>query len=110
MVTVVYCLIVKFFTFTQIKYIKANQVTIRQCHIQSLQLSKQAVTKPDKVITRDVLAIEQDRSGITLDSLDPQKDYPKPESVERTVEVQIGREGQVTQIGSLLNMDQKREM
>ena len=30
--------------------------------------------------------------------------------MDETVEVQIGREGRVTQIGSLLNMDQKREM
>ena len=76
-----------------------------QCHIQSMQLSKQLVTKPDKVITGDVLAIEWDKSRITLDNLDLKEDYPKLKSIEKTMEVQIGEESQVTQIGSILNLD-----
>ena len=107
MVTIVYHLIVKFLTPTEIEFIKANQVMARQCHIQSLQLSKQAVTKPNKVITMDVLAIERDGSGITLDNLDLEEDYPKLEPIERTVEVQIGEKDRVTQIDSLLNMEQR---
>ena len=62
------------------------------------------------VIIGDVLAIEWDGSKITLDSLDLRDDYPKPEPIERTMEIQINGEGQVTRIGSLLNKDQKGEM
>ena len=39
MVTAVYCLTVKFPTLTRVGYIKTDQATARQCHIQSLQLS-----------------------------------------------------------------------
>ena len=54
------------------------------------------VAESDEVIIRDVLVIEKDGSRITLDSLDPQKDYPKSKLVERTIEVQISGEGRVT--------------
>ena len=109
-VTTIYCLTIKFLTPTRIRYIKANQATAWQCHIQSLQLSKQAIAESNEVITRDVLAIERDRSRITLDSLDPREDYPKLEPIKRTIEVQISGKGRVTQIGSLLNTNQKGEM
>ena len=71
MVTAVYYLTVKFMTLTKIKYIKADQAMARQCHIQSLHLSKQTVPKQDKVVTWDILAIERDGSMIILDGLDP---------------------------------------
>ena len=54
MVTMAYWLIVKFFS-----------------HIQSLQLSKQTVSKPVGVMTGNVLAIEHEGSQIILNSLDP---------------------------------------
>ena len=63
MVIVVYCLIVKFPTPTGIRYVISNVI--------SLQLNRQAISEPDKVVTGDVLAIECDESMITLDSLDP---------------------------------------
>ena len=40
MVTTVYSLTIKFSTSIVIGYIKTDQATSRQCHIQSLQLSK----------------------------------------------------------------------
>ena len=39
-----------------------------------------------------------------------QRKLPKPKSIEKIVEEQIGKEGRVTQIGSLLNIGQKGEM
>ena len=53
------------------------------------------VTEPDEVIIRDVLVIEHDGSRITLNSLDSKEDYPKQKLMERTVEVQIGKENRV---------------
>ena len=93
MVTAVYCMTIKFLTPTRIGYVKVDQATTRQCHNQSLQLSRQAISEPDKVVTRDVLAIKRDGSTITLDNLDPKEDYLKPEPFERIVEVQIKGEG-----------------
>ena len=61
--------------------------------------------EPNEVVIEDVLAIECDRSTITLNSLDPRKDYPKPKPVEKTVEVQISGEGRVTRISSLLRKE-----
>ena len=49
--------------------------------------------------------MEWDGSRITLDSLDSRKGYPKLEPIEGKVKVSISEEGQVTQIGSLLNVD-----
>ena len=89
MVSAVYCLTVKFSTPTGVGYIKADQATIRQCHIQAIHLSKQAVSKPEKVVTGDVLAIERNGSGIDIEDLDPREDYPKPEPVEQTGEISI---------------------
>ena len=48
MVTTVYCLTIKFSTHTGVGYIKANQAMARQCHIQSIHLSKQAISEPKK--------------------------------------------------------------
>ena len=87
MVIAVYFLTVKFLTPTRIEYIKVDQATAPQCHIQSLQLSKQAVSKPDEVVIKDVLAIERDGFMIALDSLDPREDYPKLELIERTIKI-----------------------
>ena len=46
MVIAVYCLTVKFPTPTGVGYVKIDQATTRQCHIQSLQLSRQSVGIP----------------------------------------------------------------
>ena len=40
MVSTVYCLTVKFPTPTEVGYIKADQATARQCHIQAIHLSR----------------------------------------------------------------------
>ena len=82
MVPVVYCLTVKFPTPTKVGYIKADQATARQCHIQAIHLSKQTVSEPEKVVIGDVLAIERDGSKIDIEDLDPREDYPKSEPVE----------------------------
>ena len=82
----------------------------RQCHIQSLYLSKQAVPKPDRVVIGDILAIKHDDFMIMLDGLDPKEDYPKSKSIKQTEEIQINRKCQTTRIGMLFNEDQKREM
>ena len=67
MVTVVYCLMIKFLKPTRITYFKINQVTARQCHIRSQQL-----TSNEEDSTIDVLAIEHNtKAKITPDSLDP---------------------------------------
>ena len=87
MVSTVYCLTVKFPTPTGVGYIKLDQVTARQCHIQAIHLSKQAVPELDKVVTGDVLAIERDGSEIDIEDLDLREDYPKPEPVEQTEEI-----------------------
>ena len=100
MVSVVYCLTVKFSTPTGVGYIKVDQATARQCHIQAIHLSKQAVSEPEKVVTRNVLAIERDGSGINVEDLDPREDYPKPEPVEQTEEININEEGRATRIGT----------
>ena len=41
-------------------------------------------------ISKDVLAIKHGSgSNVTLDSLDPRKEYLKPESIEQKMDVQI---------------------
>ena len=77
----------------------------RQCHIQAIHLGKQAVCKSEEAITGDVLAIARDGSKIAIEELDPKEDYPKPEPVEQTEEVQISGEGRTTRIGTRLNRD-----
>ena len=57
-----------------------------------------------------MLAIEQIDSNITFKSPDLREEYPKLESVEKMVEVQIRQEGRVTKISSLLVQDQNKEM
>ena len=64
----------------------------------------------EKVVTGDVLAIERNGSGIDIEDLDPREDYPKPEPVERTEEINISGDGRTTRIGSQLNHDQRMEM
>ena len=83
MVIAVYCLTVKFSTPTWIRYIKADQAIARQCHIQSIHLSKQVISETKEAITGDILAIECDGSKIRVD-LDSIENYPKPEPVEQT--------------------------
>ena len=82
MVSTVYYLTIKISTTTRVGYIKVDQAMARQCHIQSIHLSKQAVSKPREVVIGDILAIERDGSRIDVDGLDSRKDYPKPEPVE----------------------------
>ena len=89
MVSAVYCFIVKFPTPTGVGYIKADQATTRQCHIQAIHLSKQAVTEPEKAVTGDVMAIERNDSKIDIEDLDPREDYPKPEQMEQIEEINI---------------------
>ena len=110
MVSAVYCLTVKFPTPTRVGYIKADQATARQCHIQAINLSKQAVFKLEKVVTGDVMAIERDGSRIDIEDLDLKEDYPKPEPVEQTEEINISGDGRTIRIGSRLNHDQRMEM
>ena len=93
MISTVYCLTVKFPTPTRVGYIKIDQATARQCHIQAIHLSKQAVSEPEKVVTGDVLAIERDGSEIDIEDLDPREDYPKLEPMEQTEETNISGEG-----------------
>ena len=63
-------------------------------------------------VSRDVLAIEQSRrTELTLESLDPRKDYPKPELIELIVDIQVDQiKGWVTKVGSLLNPYKKWKM
>ena len=83
MVTTVYCLTVKFLTPTRVGYVKIDQATARQCHIQSLQLSRQSIGILGNDLSGDVLAIEQQTGMIIpLEELDPREDYPKLEPVE----------------------------
>ena len=110
MVFAVYCLTVKFPTPTRIGYIKADQAIVRQCHIQSIHLSKQAVSKLREVVTGDILAIERDGSIIDVNGLDPRDDYPKPELVEQIEEIEISGNGRTPRIGTLFNHDQKGEI
>ena len=110
MVSTVYCLTVKLPTPTRIRYIKADQAITRQCHIQSIHLSKQAVSKPREVVIGDILAIERDGSGIDVDGLDSKEDYPKLEPVEQMEHNEISGKGRITQIGTLLNKEQRKEM
>ena len=110
MVSIIYYLTIKFPTPTGVGYIKADQVTAQQCHIQSIHLSKQAVFEPEKVVTGDVLAIKRNGSGIDREDLDPREDYPKPEPVEQTEEIDISGEGRTTRIGSCLHHNQKMQM
>ena len=56
---------------------------------QSLQLSRQVISEPGEVMTGDILAIERDGFAIILDDLNLREDYPKPELVKRTMEMQI---------------------
>ena len=44
------------------------------------------------------------------ESLDPRDDYPKPEPMEQTEEIEINGNGRTTQIRTLLNHDQKGKM
>ena len=73
-------------------------------------MSKQAIPKLKEVVTRDILAIKHDGSKIDTDNLDPREDYPKPELVEQTKEIEISGKGRFTQIGTLFKRDQKEEM
>ena len=93
MVSAVYYLTVKFPTLTGVGYIKVDQAMARQCHIQSIHLSKQAVSEPGEVVTVDILAIERDGSGINVEGLDLKKGYPKPEPVEKTEGIEINGKG-----------------
>ena len=93
MVSTVYYLTVKFPTPTRVGHIKEDQVMTRQCHIQSIHLSKQAVSELGKVVTWDILAIERDASKINVNGLDPKEDYPKPELMEQTEEIEISGKG-----------------
>ena len=81
-----------------------------QCHIQYIHLSKQAIPELEETVTTDILAIERDGSEINIDDLDPKENYPKPEPVEQIEEIEISGKGRTTQIGTLLNHDQKGEM
>ena len=110
MVSAVYCLTVKFSTPTRVGYIKVDQATAQQCHIQVIHLSKQAVSEPEKAVIGDILAIERDGSRINIEDLDLREDYPKPEPVEQTEKINISGDGRATRIGSLLNQEQRREM
>ena len=58
----------------------------------------------------DVLVIDQRLgSDVTLDSLDPKEKYLKLESIEQTVDIQIGQKpNQVTRVGSLTGHDKVR--
>ena len=109
MVSTVYCLTIKFPTPTKVGYIKADQATARQCHIQAIHLSRQAVSEPEKAVIGDVLAIGRSDSKIGIEDLDPREDYPKPEPVEQTEEISISGEGRTTRIGLRLNHDQKMQ-
>ena len=93
MISTVYCLTVKFPTPTGVEYIKVDQATTWLCHIQAIHLSKQAVTESEKTVTGDVLAIERNGSGIDIEDLDLREDYPKPEPVEQTEEINISGDG-----------------
>ena len=84
---------VKFSTPTGVGYIKVDQATTQQCHIQAIHLSKQEVSEPEKVVTGDVLAIERDGSGINVEDLNHREDYPKLEPVKQTEEINISGEG-----------------
>ena len=110
MVSAVYYLIVKFPIPTGVGYIKTDQAMARQCHIQAIHLSKQTVLELEETVTGDVLAIECDGSKINIEDLDPREDYPKPEPMEQTEEINISGEGGTTQIGTRLSHDQKDEM
>ena len=66
--------------------------------------------EPENVVTGDILAIERDGSGINIEDLDPREDYPKPEPVEQTKEINISRDGRTTRKRSRLNIDQRMEM
>ena len=61
------------------------------------------MSEPEKVVTEDVLAIERDGSEIDIEDLDPREDYPKPEPVEQTEEINISGQGRTTRIRSCLN-------
>ena len=45
------------------------------------------------MVTGDVLAIERDGLEIDIEDLDPREDYPKPEPVEQTEEINISGDG-----------------
>ena len=93
MVTAVYCLTVKFPTPIRVRYIKKDQAMARQCHIQFIHLSKQAIREPEKAVIGDILAIERDGSGISVDDFNPREDYPKLEPIEQTKKIEISVEG-----------------
>ena len=105
MVSVVYYLMIKFPNPTRVGYIKIDQVMARQCHIQSIHLSKQVVFEPGEVVTGDILAIECNNFRIDANGLDPRDDNPKPKPVEQTKETQIDGKDRTTRIGTLLNHD-----
>ena len=62
------------------------------------------------MITKDILAIKLNGSEINVDDLDPRENYPKPEPVEQIKKIEISGKGRTTQIRTLLNKDQKKEM
>ena len=68
------------------------------------------VSEPGEVVIWDILAIKCDGSGIDVNGLDPKDDYPKPEPMEQTKEIEISGNGRTTQIRTLLNHDQKGKM
>ena len=109
LVSTVYYLRVKFPIPIGVGYIKADQAMARQCHIQAIHLSKQIVSEPE-VVTRDVLSIECNDSEIKIEDLDSMEDYPKPEPVEQTEEIDISSKDRTTRIGTHLGHDQKGKM
>ena len=62
------------------------------------------------MVTWDILAIERNGSKINMDDLDLRENYPKPEPMEQTKEIEISGRGRTIQIETLLNEDQKEKM
>ena len=87
MVTVVYCLTIKFPTSIGVGYMKAkpDHRTLVPYPVPPYRPKSRRRTKKTPIeptIRGDVLAIDQrPRFDITLDSLDPREEYLKPESV-----------------------------
>ena len=57
MVTVVYCLTIKFPTPIGVGDVKANLIIASQCHIQSLQMCREAIEKPTKVSYEPLMGV-----------------------------------------------------
>lgn len=64
MVTVVYCLIVKFLTPTRVGYIRADRTAARKCHLNSLRIVERFKSK------QDVMEIFGDGHDIPLKQLE----------------------------------------